>query len=99
MEEDKFGIPRPFIENGKGPAGFDRPLTKGKEERLLAELEAMAVGKNRTDAEFQRLINMLSRNGFEDQADVVRSVRDGEKERVTKLQNVLGVVRRELETE
>lgn len=99
MEDDKFGIPRPFVEDGKGPMGVDRPLTKNQEERLIAELEAMSVGGERSDADFQRLINMLSRNGFEDQADVVRTVREGEKERATKIQNVLSVVRRELNTE
>lgn len=95
MDKDRFGVPRPFVDGGEGPAGVDRPLVRNQEERLVVELESMISDENAANVEYQRIINMLMRTGFEDQADVVRTIRDQEREHKSKLENILSKVRRE----
>ena len=95
MERDRFGVPRPLVDDGEGPAGFDRPFVGNQEERLIAELENAIGDENSAGVEYQRLINMLMRNGYEQEADVVRDIQQQEMKHKDQFQAILGKVRRD----
>lgn len=95
MDKDRFGFPRPFVDDGEGPAGINRPLVGNQEERLIAELEDAIGDESSAGVEYQRLINMLMRNGYEQEADVVRDIQQQEMKHKDKFQAILGKVRRD----
>lgn len=94
MEKDRFGVPRPLVTDGQGPAGVNRPLVGSQEKRLIAELETAINDESAAGVEYQRLINLLMRTGYEQQADIVRDIQQQEMTHKGKFENILSKVRR-----
>lgn len=95
-DKDRLGIPRPFVEEGKGPAGISRPFVENEGERLIGELEDAVADERKADQEYARIIIMLREQGFEDEADRVEQIRSAEMEHKDQLQNILSKIEREV---
>lgn len=94
MEKDQFGLPRPLVNDGEGPAGFDRPLVGSRQETLIAELESAVGDEEQADIDYHRIIMMLREQGFNSEADTVEQIREEEMKHRDMFKNVLSNVRR-----
>lgn len=94
MERDRFGLPRPLVNDGEGPAGFDRPLVGDETERLISELEDAIGEEQKADIDYHRLIMMMREQGFDSEADTVEQIREEEMKHKEMFENILSNIRR-----
>lgn len=94
MDKDRFGVPRPFTEDGEGPLGVDRPFVQGGLEQLEVELEDLIEQEKQADIEYHRIVMKLEQFGFVDLSNRIKKIRRQEINHKEELENILQEVRR-----
>lgn len=82
----------------RGPFGFPRPMGIGPlttSDRLITELENAIGDETSAQNEYQKLIDLLEREGYPDKADQVRRIQEQESRHQKQFKNILSEIRRE----
>jgi len=83
----------------KGPLGEPRFTSIGpfveEEKGLVTELENAIGDESSAEKEYQRLIDLLEKNGYDDMAGRVREIQQEEIDHRRQFKNMLSEIRRE----